>query len=241
MLNFKEFTILHEGVYDKGIFRAVFMAGSPGSGKDYVMHKTLGGHGLREINSDVAFEHSMKKQGLNPKMPDSEQSQRDLLRAKAKDTTNLKKKLSEQGRNGVIINGTGDDHEKIKKIKDHLESLGYQTHMIFVHTDNDTSRNRNIMRGKEGGREVPEKVRQEKWTAVHNAKNKYKDLFGSNFHEVDNSIDIRKSTKEERANHLQNLDRLHKHFGKVVASKQHTPEAQKWIDTELKKRQNGDN
>lgn len=235
MLEFKEYFILKEGVHDKGIFKAVFMAGAPGSGKDYVMKKALGGHGLREINSDVAFEHSMKKHGLDPKMPEHEQPKRDILRAKAKHTMDLKKTLSEQGRNGIIINGTGDDHQKIKKIKNHLESMGYQTHMIFVHTDNETSRKRNVLRGKLGGREIPEDVRQEKWTGVHKAKDHYKDMFGSHFHEVNNSIDMQSSNKQERTAHLAKLDKLHKHFGKVVASKQQTPTAQKWIDKELKK------
>lgn len=235
MFSFKEFTLLDEGVHDKGIFRAVFMAGSPGSGKDFVMHKTLAGHGLREINSDVALEHAMKKHGLDPKMPDSEQPQRDLLRAKAKHTTELKKSLSLHGRNGIIINGTGDDHHKIKAMKDHLEGLGYQTHMLYVHTDNDTSRKRNVLRGKLGGREVNEKIRQEKWTGVHNAKSHYKDMFGHNFHEVDNSIDITSASKEEKAAHKAKLDSIHKHFGKVVSSKEQSPEAQKWIDTQKKR------
>lgn len=235
MLDFKEYFIINEGVHDKGIFKAVFMAGSPGSGKDYVMHKTLAGHGLREINSDVAFEHSMKKQGLNPKMPESEQPKRDLLRVRAKHTTELKKKLSLEGKNGIIINGTGDDHHKIKAMKDHLESMGYQTHMVFVHTDNETSRKRNIMRGQSGGREIPEDVRQEKWAGVHKAKDHYKDMFGSHFHYVDNSIDIQKSTKQQRDAHMQKLNNLHNHFRKVISSKQHTPEAQKWIDNQLKK------
>jgi hypothetical protein len=168
-------------------------------------------------------------------MPESEQSQRDVLRVKAKHTTELKKKLSLHGRNGIIINGTGDDHHKIKAMKDHLESMGYQTHMIFVHTDNETSRKRNVMRGKLGGREIPEDVRQEKWAGVHNAKNHYKDMFGSHFHSVDNSIDMHTASKAEKFSHTQKLNNLHKHFGKVVASKEQTPEAQKWIDNQLKK------
>jgi len=235
MLNFKSFISLEEGVHDQGIFKAVFMAGAPGSGKDYVMKKTVGGHGLREINSDVAFEHSMKKHGLDPKMPESEQPKRDFLRTKSKHTTDLKKKLSLQGKNGLIINGTGDDHHKIKAMKDHLESQGYQTHMVFVHTDNETSIKRNIIRGQAGGREVPEKVRQQKWTDVHNAKEHYKNMFGSNFHEVDNSIDMLHASPSERAKHQKRLVDVHNHFRKVVASKKHTPEAQKWIDSQLKK------
>lgn len=236
MLDFREFSILSEGVHDKGIFKAVFMAGAPGSGKDYVMNKALAGHGLREINSDIPFEHSIRKHGLDPKMPKSQEAERTPLRAKAKVTSDLKKKLSLEGKNGVIINGTGDDHHKIKAMKDHLESQGYQTHMLFVHTDNETSRKRNVMRGQAGGREIPEDVRQEKWTGVHKSKEHYKNMFGANFHEVDNSIDMQKSTKEERAAHLDKLSKLHKHFGKVVASKQHTTIAQNWIDSQLKKR-----
>jgi hypothetical protein len=239
MLNFKQYIQLDEGVHDQGIFKAVFMAGSPGSGKDFVMHKVLGKssteHGLREINSDVAFEHSMKKHGLNPQMPESEQNQRDLIRAKSKHTTELKKQLTLNGRNGMIINGTGDDHHKIKKMKDHLESMGYQTHMVFVHTDNETSRKRNIARGQMGGRTIPEKLRQEKWANVHNSKSHYKDMFGSNFHEVDNSIDIQSASKEEKGNHINKLNKLNNHFRKVVVSKQHTPEAQKWLDSNKNK------
>ena len=239
MLNFKQYMQLDEGVHDPGIFKAIFMAGSPGSGKDFVMHKVLGKspteHGLREINSDIAFERMMRKHGLNPKMPESEQNQRDLLRAKAKHTTELKKQLTLHGRNGIIINGTGDDHQKIKKMKDHLESMGYQTHMVFVHTDNETSRKRNIARGQMGGRTIPEKLRQEKWANVHNSKSHYKDMFGSNFHEVDNSIDIQSASKEEKGNHINKLNKLNNHFRKVVASKQHTPEAQKWLDSNKNK------
>ena len=47
---------LTEGVHDKGIFKAVFLAGGPGSGKDYILDNTLSGHGLTEINSDKALE-----------------------------------------------------------------------------------------------------------------------------------------------------------------------------------------
>ena len=34
--------ILNEGVYDKGILKAVFMAGGPGSGKSYVAKNLFG-------------------------------------------------------------------------------------------------------------------------------------------------------------------------------------------------------
>ena len=56
---------LEEGLYDPGIFHAVFMAGGPGSGKSFIVGKTsLISLGLRLINSDVIFEKSLAKAGM---------------------------------------------------------------------------------------------------------------------------------------------------------------------------------
>ena len=81
--------ILREGVHDKGIFKAVFLGGGPGSGKDYVLSKTLDGHGLTEINSDKALEYLMDKEGLDKKMPDDEEAQRNVVRKRAKSVTDI--------------------------------------------------------------------------------------------------------------------------------------------------------
>jgi phosphopantetheine adenylyltransferase len=153
---------LFEGVNDKSIFKVVFLAGGPGSGKDFVLSKTLDGHGLTEINSDNAFEYLMDKYDLDKKMPDSEEQQRNAIRAKAKTTTDLKQRLAIQGRNGLIINGTGEDAKKIASMKIKLEALGYETKMLVVNTSNEVSKQRNVERGERGGRTVPEDIRAEK-------------------------------------------------------------------------------
>jgi hypothetical protein len=67
--------------------KAVFLAGGPGSGKDFIMKKTLEGHGLTEINSDNAFEHLMRMQGLDPMMPREQDYERNLARGSAKRIT----------------------------------------------------------------------------------------------------------------------------------------------------------
>lgn len=233
MLGFRQFII--EGVHDKGIFHAVFVVGAPGSGKDTMAHKALAGHGLREINSDHALEHSMKVHGLDLKMPESEQPKRDMLRAKAKTTTELKKKLSLEGRNGVVINTTGNDHEHISHIKDHLESKGYKTHMIYVHADDNVSKQRNVARGQAGGRTIPERVRSETWNKVNSNKEHFKKMFGKNFHHVDNNLDFSKATTEERHAQQKTMDNLHKHFRKEIDSKNYSPTAQAWIDNRLRR------
>lgn len=240
MLRFKQYFLFNEGVHDPGIFHAVFMAGGPGSGKDYVMSRTLHGHGLREINSDIAFEHAMKKHGLSMLMPKEEEEKRDVLRSGAKETTQKMQNLSQEGRNGLIINGTGANPEKYAKIKDHLESLGYKTHMVFVHTKNSISHKRNIERGLRGGREVDEDIRQQSWNDVQNAKEHYKKIFGDNYHEVDNNIDKRYASKEMKDKHDARLNQVFKHFRKQTGSKQYSPQAKEWIQTQqrLKRQQN---
>ena len=162
----EEFEILLEGVHDQSIFKAIFLAGGPGSGKDFVLNNTLDGQGLTEINSDKALEFLMDKEGLNKTMPADETEKRNLVRGRAKNITELRQQLALLGRNGLIINGTGDDIEKVTKIKEKLEEVGYESSMVLVNTADEVSKQRNIDRGQRGGRTVPENIRKEKWDGV---------------------------------------------------------------------------
>ena len=65
--------LLNEGAYDKGIFKAVFMAGGPGSGKSYIARGIFGipdnintsYTGLKTVNSDSEFEFFLRKFGFD--------------------------------------------------------------------------------------------------------------------------------------------------------------------------------
>ena len=67
--------LLNEGVYDKGILKAIFMAGGPGSGKSWVARGLFGipekmpltsiAYGLKVVNSDAEFEHYLRKFGFD--------------------------------------------------------------------------------------------------------------------------------------------------------------------------------
>jgi predicted ABC-type ATPase len=229
---------LTEGINDPGTFKAVFLAGGPGSGKDYVMKQTLDGMGLQEINSDVAFEFLMKKAGLNFKMPESERVERDVARGKAKKLTKERERLALSGRRGVIINGTADDPEKIASIKKELEELGYDTMMVFVNTSDKVSKERNIARGDEGGRTVPEDIRKDKWDACQAAMPVLQKLFGKeNFVAVDNSNDLRKASPEvvkKVKGEFQNIFKMTKKF--VARQPINNEKAAGWQQNELQKR-----
>ena len=83
----KRFYELQEGVYDPGIFKAFFLAGGPGSGKSYVTSRITPGLGLKNVNSDTAFENALKKAGLSLDMPPEEEELRDVIRKKSKRLT----------------------------------------------------------------------------------------------------------------------------------------------------------
>jgi len=225
--------ILTEGVHDKAIFKAVFLAGGPGSGKDYVLDNTLAGHGLTEINSDKALEFLMDKKGLDKTMPASETEARDVVRGKAKSMTELRQKLAILGRNGLIINGTGDDVEKITKIKKKLEEIGYDSSMILVNTEDEISKQRNIERGQRGGRTVPEKIRKEKWDNVQAGRPEFAKLFGDKYMEFDNSEDLRNAPPEVVKQKKDEMLQLFTNVKNFVAEKPSSPVAKQWVANEL--------
>jgi len=228
--------LLVEGVHDQSIFKAVFLAGGPGSGKDYVLSNTLDGHGLTEINSDKALEFLMDKEGLDKRMPENETEARDIVRGRAKSVTELRQRLALQGRNGLIINGTGDDTEKVKKIKSKLEELGYDTSMILVNTNDEVSAQRNIERGQRGGRTVPETIRKEKWDNVQNARTEYAKLFADQYMEFDNSEDLREAPPEVVKQKKMEMMQLFKNVKEFVAQPPQSPAAQEWVANELQQK-----
>jgi predicted kinase len=228
--------LLVEGVHDKSIFKAVFLFGGPGSGKDFVLSKTLDGHGLVEINSDKAFEYLMDKNNLDMRMPESETERRNIVRAKAKNMTELRQHLALFGRNGLIINGTGDDVEKIKKIKERLTDLGYESQAIMVNTADEISKQRNIERGQRGGRTVPEEIRKEKWDSVQAARVEYGKLFGDGYMEFDNSEDLRSADPQVVQAKEKELLQLYKNVQKFVTKPPKNPSAQTWVASEMEKK-----
>ena len=228
--------LLFEGVHDKAIFKAVFLAGGPGSGKDYVLDNTLAGHGLTEINSDKALEYLMDKKGLTKTMPASEKIERDIARGRAKSMTELKERLALYGRNGVIINGTGDDAEKIKRIKERLEELGYDTSMIMVNTKDEVSAMRNVERGQRGGRTVPETIRKQKWQSVQNARPDLGKLFGDKYVEFDNSEDLRSAHPEIVKAKKQEMLDIYKQVQKFISTPPKSKQAKEWVAAELEKK-----
>ena len=196
--------LLKEGIYDPGIFKAVFMAGGPGSGKSYTAKSVFAGPkdsalatatatGLKLINSDPAFEMFLKKAGVDPAdlgKISPEEFERLTVgpqspRGKAKKMRNLQQKNFLAGNLGVVIDGTGDDYEKIAKKKGMMEDEGYDTTMLFVNTSLEVAQERNQNRD----RKLPKDLVEEIWRDVQENMGKFQTLFGrENFIIIDNTV-----------------------------------------------------
>ena len=188
--------ILSEGVYDPGIFKVVFTAGGPGSGKSYAASTLFGmpekmpyvsAQGLKGVNSDAAFEAYMKK----AKMPlDLEKLTKDQhadamdLRGKAKLVTAKRMQGYINSKLGMLIDGTGKNYSKISSMKKMLQLQGYDCYMVYVNTDLKVALKRNEARERTLSVDLVKKS----WQEVNQNLGKFQSLFGaSNILVVDNS------------------------------------------------------
>ena len=180
----KTFHELQEGVYDPNIFKAIFLAGGPGSGKSYVVRRTTGGLGMKIVNSDDIYEKMLKDAGLDTTPEDIYSDQGQEIRGRAKKVTKKMQGNFLEGRLGLIIDGTGKDYDKIASQVAGLKNLGYEAYMIFVNTSLETAQERNKMRK----RTLPEKQVEQMWNEVQNNIGKFQRLFGAaNMIIVDNN------------------------------------------------------
>ena len=217
----KTFKELQEGVYDPNIFKAIFLAGGPGSGKSYVIGKTTGGLGLKIVNSDPHFEKLIKAAGLSLNMPDAEFDSREPLRIRAGNIRNKRKANFIEGRLGVIIDSTGSDSNKLISQSNGLMELGYDTHMIFVNTSIDVA----LQRNAERPRSVPEPIVINSWKSVQKNIGRFSQHFKGNFIVVDNND----ASEDE-------LAKVRKIVRNLVKRNVTTPRAKNRISMELAKK-----
>lgn len=183
-MRFNEFSQpLDEGVHDPNIFKAVFMAGSPGSGKTTVANKLFAGTGLKSLNVDDFYNFLRQSQKA---VGDPEQDYSAAWEKYRKREQNYL-----DGRLGLIIDGTGKNPAVMQDVKTKLEELGYETAMVFVNTSLDTSIERTTRRsqspGRDFGRAIDPKFVKDTWLRVQKGLGQLQSIFGNRFFIIDNN------------------------------------------------------
>ena len=221
---------LEEGPNDPHIFKAVFMAGGPGSGKSYVAGKMLGGTGLKTVNSDEIYEYLAQKQDIDLSDPEQVYSpQGQEVRNKAKALTQKRRGHFLDGRLGVLIDGTGKDVAKVKKDSEALKSLGYDTMMIMVNTSLDQATRLN----KQRARRIPDEMVIQMWNAVQQNLMQFQQVFGAaNFHVVDNTMGQENKDREE------NFRQVYRNVQRFLNTPPRMPQAKQWIKDQQPKGNN---
>lgn len=156
-----------------GLFKAIFICGGPGSGKDVIIRESIGDFAATEVNTTVAL--NIFERNISERYFDVSNS---ILREKRP----------------LVINCNANDEFKIVEIKEELQKLGYETMFIFVNTTDEVSKQRNLRLE----RVLSESVRREKWEATQSLIEKLKSKFDI-FLEYDNSLNINEATYFELA------------------------------------------
>lgn len=219
---FSEF--ISEGVNDPGIFKAVFLAGGPGSGKSFMAGRTgLPSLGLKPVNPDHAFEAALRAAGMDATPENIYSDKGQSMRMAAKLLTNKRQQLFIQGRLGMVIDGTGKDITKIERQANMLQSLGYDVAMIFVNTDLETALERN----KKRSRTLPDNIVKRMWNDVQNNMGGFQRIFKQNMTIVDNNSD---------SNVEKNTLRAYKDMQHFVRSPVRNHKAREWITNAQKQK-----
>ena len=240
--------MIAQGIQDKGIFKAVFLAGGPGSGKTYVAKKIFGipdkfnisMSGMKMVNSDKELKHLLHKFGFGTdldKMPDeifkqltdSDYDDYSGFRGFSKELTAQRMKLYRKGKLGMIIDGTGHKFGKISSLKKELEDEGYDTYMVMVNTSLEVAQKRN----QERDRILPPDLLEKSWKDVQKNIGAFQALFKNKFVIIDNSIHL--SEKQAEAKFVPLVTKVVRKF---VAQPIKNKLGKKWVEKQklLKRR-----
>ena len=197
MPNYMFADMLSEGVYDPGIFKAVFLMGGPGSGKSTVVDAlALKALGLKTINSDTHFERLMKDANMSMKMTKTGSGtvnpERDALRARGKAIASKQMDIHVPARLGLIFDTTSAKAGKIQNYKKQLDALGYEYKMVFVKTSLELAQRLNSMRA----RTLPPEILIKEHEAVEKNASVFKRIFKNDFIEIVNDDSVQTLQKK---------------------------------------------
>lgn len=181
-------------------FKALFLVGGPGSGKDFLIHSALNEFNLKEVSMERIFNAIIKE-------------------------TNIEEL---ENFPSIIVNGNADNKDKIIVTKAILESMGYDTAMIYVYTSDEASRHRNDFRIARGAKTFSESVRKTKYDSSISNLDQYIDMY-EGFILYDNSNHFAVVNEERKAEMTSWLIELSETVSGFLAKNHNSSASINWI------------
>ena len=214
-----------EGINDPNIFKAIFVAGPPGAGKNFVIQKLgLMASGLKLQDIDQ-IGGMLKRIGT----PGSD------VHSKSIDFIKRRQQLFQSQMLGLIINTTGRDFNTLIRLNDSLKEIGYDTFMLYVTVEKDIALKRIQRRPRvstnigDVGREVDIDYFEQAYTAVANNAELYALIFDNQFAMVTNNDELAESappTQTFKDTLIAAMKKVHAFLRKPL-----TPKAQQTINS----------
>ena len=174
--------------------KAIILAGAPGAGKGYIL-RGLDLEGLKVLNVDDIYVPMLKKANVTLDLKNAtpeERSKQAIAMGAANREFKQDVANTIEGKQSFILDGTGASFKQTSKLKTELEETGYEVFMLYVYTDLERSLKQNQDRyeksdGKD--RSLAPGIVMRTWKEVTQNFKPYKDLFGSNFTSVANTLE----------------------------------------------------
>ena len=180
----------------QGSPKAIILAGAPGAGKGYIL-SGLDLGGLKVLNVDDIYIDLLKKANVSLDLKNATPEERSE-QAKQMATANKEFKgdiaSTIEGKQSFILDGTASSYNTTVKLKNELDTAGYDVFMLYVYTDLERSLSQNQNRYEKSGgkdRSLAPAIVMRTWKSVTDNLPKYADLFGNNFVAVANTLDDR--------------------------------------------------
>ena len=174
--------------------KAIILAGAPGAGKGFIL-RGLDLGSLKTLNVDDIYVPMLKKANITLDLknatPEERSNQAKAMAAANKEfKANLDSTIG--NKESFVLDGTGASFNQTSKLKDQLEEAGYQVFMLYVYTDLERSLKQNQDRYEKSGgkdRSLAPAIVMKTWKDVTQNYEPYKNLFGSNFVSVANTLE----------------------------------------------------
>jgi predicted kinase len=195
--------MLIEGQHNKATLKFVFLAGGPGSGKNFVAQQlfnmgknsSFSADGMKLISFDNIFENELRVRGYDPAelnnlTPNEEwglmsEANPHSVYRRCRDLVKQQLKHHIKQGDGIIFDGTGRDANSYFRKKDDAAYLGYDTFMVFV----DTSVQKALERNAKRSRKLPDELVARHTRSVGYNKKAFEKDFGKNMLVINNDQD----------------------------------------------------